>query len=417
MAGTPAAASARRRARARAGAAAIASDRSKFRMTLSRYSGAIASRSPWPPHRPSAQCRASLQPCAPPPIPLPCQRNWGRSTWRKRSRPWAVGGDEQAKAIGLAIAPEYRDKVILNYERSLIIAWAFARSRAGHELTPGPVLGAMNDPLSKLAAARDIARAGNGERRRRGSADAHQASEPEVNAFRDIIADRACADALQNELRTASRADGRRAVGGWGTVDIKGLPTARPARRSTSTVRCASSRRLAPSWWGASTWASTPISPRGPRGTQSARHGQRMTGGSYGSGTPVAKACVWLRLRHQRLKYAVPAGGGIRLKPTYGRLSRAGMRASFVGAFDHKELARSVEDLALAFDTMQGWDPDDPVCTDRDAEPTLSELTRPSPASASRSPAISSAGPEPQRLCKPWRQVAKGASASRERES
>ena len=62
------------------------------------------------------------------------------------------------------------------------------------------------------------------------------------------------------------------------------------------------------------------------------------------------------------------------LKPTYGRLSRAGS-FPFVDAFDHLgPLARSVEDLALSFDAMQGWDPDDPVCTDRPADPTLPRL-------------------------------------------
>ena len=69
----------------------------------------------------------------------------------------------------------------------------------------------------------------------------------------------------------------------------------------------------------------------------------------------------------------VPASlcGLFGLKPTYGRLSRAGS-FPFVDAFDHVgPLARSVEDLALSFDAMQGWDPDDPVCTDRPADPTV----------------------------------------------
>src|SRR5262249_54580632 len=59
----------------------------------------------------------------------------------------------------------------------------------------------------------------------------------------------------------------------------------------------------------------------------------------------------------------------------YGRLSRAGTYP-FVDALDHVgPIARSVEDLALSFDAMQGWDPDDPVCTARPAEPTLTELS------------------------------------------
>src|SRR6185369_11177485 len=62
------------------------------------------------------------------------------------------------------------------------------------------------------------------------------------------------------------------------------------------------------------------------------------------------------------------------LKPTYGRLSRAGSYP-FVDAFDHLgPLARSAEDLALSFDAMQGWDPDDPACTDRDIELTVPSL-------------------------------------------
>ena len=39
-------------------------------------------------------------------------------------------------------------------------------------------------------------------------------------------------------------------------------------------------------------------------------------------------------------------------------------------------LARSTRDLALAYDAMQGHDPEDPVCADRPIEPTLSKLAR-----------------------------------------
>ena len=47
--------------------------------------------------------------------------------------------DETAKAIGLTIAPEYRDKVILNYERSLMIARPLLEVELDDELTPAPV--------------------------------------------------------------------------------------------------------------------------------------------------------------------------------------------------------------------------------------------------------------------------------------
>ena len=62
------------------------------------------------------------------------------------------------------------------------------------------------------------------------------------------------------------------------------------------------------------------------------------------------------------------------LKPTYGRLTRAGS-FPFVGSLDHLgPMARSVTDLALAYDAMQGPDPDDPVATTRPAEPVLPGL-------------------------------------------
>ncbi len=47
--------------------------------------------------------------------------------------------DEAAKAIGLPIAEEYRANVILNYERSLVIARPLLEVDLDDELTPGPV--------------------------------------------------------------------------------------------------------------------------------------------------------------------------------------------------------------------------------------------------------------------------------------
>jgi aspartyl-tRNA(Asn)/glutamyl-tRNA(Gln) amidotransferase subunit A len=74
----------------------------------------------------------------------------------------------------------------------------------------------------------------------------------------------------------------------------------------------------------------------------------------------------------------VPASlcGVFGLKPTYGRLSRAGT-FPFATSFDHVgPLARSTRDLALAYDAMRGYDPDDPVCADRAAEPVTPLLDR-----------------------------------------
>ena len=47
--------------------------------------------------------------------------------------------DEEAKAIGLPIAPEYRANVILNVERSLLIAQPLLAVELDDELTPAPV--------------------------------------------------------------------------------------------------------------------------------------------------------------------------------------------------------------------------------------------------------------------------------------
>jgi 1-carboxybiuret hydrolase subunit AtzG-like len=47
--------------------------------------------------------------------------------------------DEAAKALGLPIAPEYRANVLLNYERSLMIARSLLEVELDDELTPAPV--------------------------------------------------------------------------------------------------------------------------------------------------------------------------------------------------------------------------------------------------------------------------------------
>ncbi|MDB5629708.1 MAG: amidase [Tardiphaga sp.] len=99
----------------------------------------------------------------------------------------------------------------------------------------------------------------------------------------------------------------------------------------------------------------------------------KMTGGSSGgSGGAVAGGLVPLALGSDTNgSIRVPASfcGIFGLKPTYGRLSRA-RSFPFVGSLDHLgPLARSVEDLALSYDAMQGPDPDDAVCTTRPAQP------------------------------------------------
>jgi AtzE family amidohydrolase len=106
----------------------------------------------------------------------------------------------------------------------------------------------------------------------------------------------------------------------------------------------------------------------------------RMSGGSSGgSGSAVGGGLVPLALGSDTNgSIRVPSSlcGIFGLKPTYGRLSRA-RSFPFVGSLDHLgPFARSVRDLAISYDAMQGPDPNDPVCTDRAPEPAAPLLAR-----------------------------------------
>ena len=105
---------------------------------------------------------------------------------------------------------------------------------------------------------------------------------------------------------------------------------------------------------------------------------KRVAGGSSGgSAAAIAAQLVPLTLGSDTNgSIRVPAGlcGVYGLKPTYGRLSRAGT-ALFSTSLDHiGPFARSVRDIALSFDAMQGTDVRDPVCTERPPVPTLPTL-------------------------------------------
>src|SRR3954469_24584079 len=106
----------------------------------------------------------------------------------------------------------------------------------------------------------------------------------------------------------------------------------------------------------------------------------RMTGGSSGgSGSSVGGGLVPLALGSDTNgSIRVPSSfcGIFGLKPTYGRLSRA-RSFPFVASFDHLgPFARRVADLALAYDAMQGPDPDDAGCAMRPAEPIMPLLNQ-----------------------------------------
>jgi 1-carboxybiuret hydrolase len=105
---------------------------------------------------------------------------------------------------------------------------------------------------------------------------------------------------------------------------------------------------------------------------------EHMTGGSSGgSAAAVAGGLVPIALGSDTNgSIRVPSSlcGLFGLKPTYGRLSRAGA-FPFVASLDHVgPLARSVDDLALAYDAMLGRDEADPAQADRPAAPASPTL-------------------------------------------
>jgi AtzE family amidohydrolase len=107
---------------------------------------------------------------------------------------------------------------------------------------------------------------------------------------------------------------------------------------------------------------------------------KRVAGGSSGgSAAAVAAGLVPLTMGSDTNgSIRVPAAfcGIFGFKPTYGRISRAGAFL-FCESFDHVgPFARSVEDLALAFDVLHGPDARDPVCSARPPVPVLPQLER-----------------------------------------
>lgn len=106
----------------------------------------------------------------------------------------------------------------------------------------------------------------------------------------------------------------------------------------------------------------------------------RTAGGSSGgSAAAVAAGLVPLTLGSDTNgSIRVPAAlcGVFGLKPTYGRLSRAGAFL-FSSSLDHiGPFARSVRDVATIFDVLQGTDARDPICTLRPPDPCLPQLDR-----------------------------------------
>lgn len=256
----------------------------------------------------------------------------------------------------------------------------------------------MNDPLGQWATASEIAGAvASGEVTARVVMEAVLAQierhNSEINAYTDILHERALeqADAVD-----AARASGK-PLGPLAGVpfavknlfDVKGLVTRAgskinrenaPASRDAELIRRLSDAGavlVGALNMGEYAYDFTGRSAhdgdcRNPHDTQ------RMSGGSSsGSGAATAAGLAPISLGSDTNgSIRVPSSlcGIFGMKPTYGRLTRSGT-FPFVDSLDHLgPLARSVRDIALAYDAMQGPDPHDHACAERPAEPVLPGL-------------------------------------------
>ncbi|MDB5619355.1 MAG: amidase [Tardiphaga sp.] len=219
------------------------------------------------------------------------------------------------------------------------------------------------------------------------------AHDPVLNAFTDVTAERARATA---KVVDAAIAAGQ-SVGPLAGVpfavknlfDIEGLPTRagskinrdRPAstRDATLIERMEASGAVLLGGLNMGEYAYDFTGENVHDGASRNPHDTtRMTGGSSGgSGAAVGGGLVPLALGSDTNgSIRVPSSfcGIFGLKPTYGRLSRA-RSFPFVASFDHLgPFARTVEDLALSYDAMQGPDTDDAACSTRHVEPVTSLL-------------------------------------------
>ena len=219
------------------------------------------------------------------------------------------------------------------------------------------------------------------------------ATDPKVNAFTAVLAERALKRAGQIDKHT------RRAELSLAGVpfavknlfDIAGLPTlagskierdAAPASRDALLVRrMEAAGAILVGALNMDEYAygfTTENSHYGP--TRNPHDLTRISGGSSGgSGAAVAAGQVPITLGSDTNgSIRVPSSlcGVFGLKPTYGRLPRLGSYP-FVASLDHLgPFARSVADLAFAYDAMQGPAPDDPACAQRPPEPTRDLLGR-----------------------------------------
>ena len=216
-----------------------------------------------------------------------------------------------------------------------------------------------------------------------------------LNCFTAVLADRALSEAAGVDRKIADGVDPGPLAGVPFAVknlfDVKGIPTlagsiirtnAAPPQRDAAAIESLNAAgavllgalnmdEFAYGFTTENSHYGTTLNPHDPTCVAG--------GSSGGSAAAVAAGMLPLTLGSDTNgSIRVPSSfcGIFGLKPTYGRLSRRGAFL-FVSSLDHVgPFARSVEDLAAAFDVLQGPDPGDPVCTERQPEPCSGDLSR-----------------------------------------
>jgi len=216
-----------------------------------------------------------------------------------------------------------------------------------------------------------------------------RARNPAINAFVDLTEDRARAQAARATGLSGPLAGMPFAV--KNLFDVAGLPTlagskinreAPPAARDATVIsRLEAAGAVLVGTLNMDEYAygfTTENSHYGP--TRNPHRLEHIAGGSSGgSAAAVAAGLVPLTLGSDTNgSIRVPASfcGVWGLKPTYGRLSRAGTYP-FVHSLDHVgPFANGVGTLAAAYDAMQGPDAGDAACRNSAPEPVSDQLER-----------------------------------------
>jgi 1-carboxybiuret hydrolase len=227
----------------------------------------------------------------------------------------------------------------------------------------------------------------------RSTLDSIQTLDGDLNCFTTVLAERAMADAVAVDQQRRTTSDAGPLAGVPFAVknlfDIAGVTTIagskihaeRPPAVEDSTVvqRLKSAGAILVGALNMDEYAygfTTENTNYGP--TRNPHDLERVAGGSSGgSAAAVAAGMVPLTLGSDTNgSIRVPAAfcGVYGLKPTYGRISRAGAML-FAESFDHVgPFARSVRDIALLFDILHGPDPRDPIASTRPAEPVSARM-------------------------------------------